>query len=154
VESAHHVPKAQGIQVNWLDGHASVFNATWLRVNCPVNVHPSGQRLSSPGDVLEVTPVRVEPGPNKDGMHVKWSDGHESVYCSKWLRLHDSSVSSIIDRNQGSWPVALRSWEAIPKVIYTRKYPFSGYDEELHEKFLLCHGFVLYATYIWVLMCT
>ncbi|KAG5175212.1 hypothetical protein JKP88DRAFT_265882 [Tribonema minus] len=144
VESAHPVPKAKGVQVNWRDGHASIYNTTWLRVNCPANVHASGQRLASPGDVLDVTPVTVAPAEGKEGMRVTWSDGHESVYPSQWLRLHDSSVSSIIDRqvrqwraggarvseNQGSWPVALRSWEAIPKVAFA---DFTAGEEGVYQ---------------------
>jgi DUF971 family protein len=108
VESAKAIAKSREVQVNWHDGHASMYNGTWLRVNCPANVHASGQRLLTQGDLLNISPATVEPLKGQDGLKVKWSDGHESVFSSEWLRSHDNSVSTIIDRNQSSWPSPLR----------------------------------------------
>lgn len=114
IEAAAPLVKTRGVQVNWRDGAATVFNETWLRVNCVKNMHPSGQRLSSPGDLLDVRPAEVRS--TRHDVTIKWSDGHESIYRSDWLRSHDGSVSTIIGKIQSSWPKALRSWEAIPKV--------------------------------------
>jgi gamma-butyrobetaine dioxygenase len=61
------------------------FHPLWLRDNCPCPEcrHESGQRLldtrSIPDD-LEVVAV--------DGCTVTFSDGHESVFDSAWLRGH------------------------------------------------------------------
>lgn len=47
------------LEVRWED-HTSVYNWTWLRVNCPSYVHESGQRTVFPGDVdPELKPVEV-----------------------------------------------------------------------------------------------
>ena len=35
VEGVKNIEKTRNVQVNWQDGHASLFNGTWLRVNCP-----------------------------------------------------------------------------------------------------------------------
>jgi len=130
VDSATIVPKEKGIQVNWLDGRAIIFNGTWLRVNCSSNIHFSGQKIKFSGDFLDATPSEVSVSDDSRSISVHWTDGHASEFESKWLRLYDNSASSMITRTQGSWPTALRSWEAIPTVSFSK---FMDSDEGVYE---------------------
>lgn len=62
VETASVVDN-RNVLVQWDDGHSSLYNFTWLRVNCPSFVHESGQITVFAGDVdpeLRPREVRTE----------------------------------------------------------------------------------------------
>ena len=89
-----------GIEIQWKDGHQSVWNFTWLRNACPCAAcHEEREKTGrSPGEMkaeeqtllkmyqapvkpLEVTPI------GKYALRFKWNDGHESgIYSWKYLR--------------------------------------------------------------------
>jgi alpha-ketoglutarate-dependent taurine dioxygenase len=132
-----HVDKVQvlpdSIVVTFEDGHAGVYHPRWLRVNCKDNVHQTGQKISTPSDLRAVsaTSANVEkPTGGKNGagdaestkasLRVNWNDGHVSNFSGAWLRDHDSSVSTVIEKTQSTWPEPLRAWESIPRVHFTQ----------------------------------
>ncbi len=89
-----------GVEIEWKDGHRSVWTFAWLRNACPcATCHeerektgrlpgvpkPKEQTLlvmyEAPVKPLEVTPV------GKYALKFKWSDGHESgIYSWEYLR--------------------------------------------------------------------
>jgi len=89
-----------GVEIDWRDGHLSVWDFAWLRNACPcATCHedreqtgrppgfpkPKEQKLlmlyEAPVRPLEVTPV------GKYALKFKWSDGHESgIYSWDYLR--------------------------------------------------------------------
>ena len=89
-----------GIEIDWRDGHKSVWNFAWLRDACPcATCHDEREKSGRPPGVakpkpqtllpmyeaparpLETTPV------GKYAMRFKWSDGHESgIYSWDYLR--------------------------------------------------------------------
>lgn len=89
-----------GVEIDWKDGHQSVWNFAWLRNACPcATCHedrektgrlpgvpkPKEQTLlkmyEPPVRPLEVTPV------GKYALKFKWNDGHESgIYSWEYLR--------------------------------------------------------------------
>ncbi|CAM9530205.1 unnamed protein product [Choristocarpus tenellus] len=105
------------VQVQWHDGHTSMYNFIWLRVNCPSNRHDSGQRIKSPGDIDgAVIPKEIVTSEGSEDVDIIWSDDHVSRFRASWLRAHDNSSDALHDRSYGSWPVPLCSWDSIPKV--------------------------------------
>lgn len=89
-----------GVEIDWKDGHSSVWSFAWLRNACPcATCHedrentgrlpgvpkPKEQALlmlyEAPVKPLEVTPV------GRYAIKFKWSDGHESgIYSWEYLR--------------------------------------------------------------------
>jgi DUF971 family protein len=89
-----------GVEIDWKDGHQSVWSFEWLRNACPcATCHEDREKTSRlPGEAkakeqtllkmyeapirpLEVTPV------GKYALKFKWSDGHESgIYSWEYLR--------------------------------------------------------------------
>jgi DUF971 family protein len=89
-----------GIEIDWKDGHQSVWDFGWLRNACPcATCHEDREQSGRPAGVpkpraqtllmlyeapvlpLEVTPV------GKYALKFKWSDGHESgIYSWDYLR--------------------------------------------------------------------
>jgi DUF971 family protein len=89
-----------GVEIDWKDGHQSVWNFAWLRNACPcATCHEDREKTGRPLGVpkpkeqtllkmyeppvrpLEVTPV------GKYALKFKWSDGHESgIYSWEYLR--------------------------------------------------------------------
>lgn len=60
VDTAHLRGMDRQVEVEWRNGHQSLYDWTWLRVNCPSFVHESGQRTVFPGDIdPEVKPLQV-----------------------------------------------------------------------------------------------
>jgi DUF971 family protein len=89
-----------GVEIDWKDGHQSVWSFEWLRNACPcATCHEDREKTSRlPGEAkakeqtllkmyeapvrpLEVTPV------GKYALKFKWNDGHESgIYSWEYLR--------------------------------------------------------------------
>ena len=89
-----------GVEIEWKDGHQSVWSFEWLRNACPcATCHEDREKASRlPGEAkdkeqtllkmykapvrpLEVTPV------GKYALKFKWNDGHESgIYSWEYLR--------------------------------------------------------------------
>jgi len=89
-----------GVEIEWHDGHKSVWGFVWLRNACPCatcledrektgrlpgEVRAQDQALlkmyQAPVKPLEVTPV------GKYALRFKWNDGHESgIYSWEYLR--------------------------------------------------------------------
>ena len=89
-----------GIEIDWKDGHRSVWNFAWLRNACPcATCHEDREKTGrlpgvakpkekallvmyeAPVKPLEVTSV------GKYALKFKWSDGHESgIYSWEYLR--------------------------------------------------------------------
>src|SRR5688500_11953036 len=92
---AEHIRRLQldgrRLEVDWADGHHSVFHALWLRDNCacPECRHPSGQRLLDTRALpADVTPASVDSPPG-GAVEIVWANnGHRSTYASAWLRAH------------------------------------------------------------------
>ena len=59
VVSTNTLEEDRQLELHWAD-HTSLFDYTWLRVNCPSYVHEDGHRTVLPGDVNpELKPVEV-----------------------------------------------------------------------------------------------
>jgi DUF971 family protein len=89
-----------GVEIDWKDGHRSVWNFAWLRNACPCatcneereqsgrkpgEAKPKPQTLlmmyEAPARPVEVTPV------GRYALRFKWTDGHESgIYSWEYLR--------------------------------------------------------------------
>ena len=89
-----------GVEIDWKDGHQSVWTFAWLRNACPcATCHEDREKTGrlpgvakakeqslltmyeAPVRPLEVTPV------GKYALKFKWSDGHESgIYSWEYLR--------------------------------------------------------------------
>jgi len=89
-----------GVEIDWKDGHQSVWNFAWLRNACPCATcneerehsgrkpgepKPKPQTLlmmyEAPARPVEVTPV------GRYALRFKWTDGHESgIYSWEYLR--------------------------------------------------------------------
>ncbi len=114
------------LQVAWGDGHRSIFDAVWLRDNCPCPEcrHESGQRLldsvAIPDD-LALTSAHQDDG----SIVAAFTDGHESRFDPAWLRaqlegapprrtLWDASLELPVERFDAVAPGgdALRRWLA------------------------------------------
>ncbi|CAM9571914.1 unnamed protein product [Choristocarpus tenellus] len=117
IDATAVMESGRAVQVQWHDGHTSMYNFTWLRVNCPSNRHGSGQRIKSPGDIDgAVIPKEILTSEGSGDVDIVWSDDHVSNFRASWLRAHDNSPYALHERSHGSWPSPLRSWDSIPKV--------------------------------------
>jgi len=89
-----------GVEIDWKDGHKSVWNFAWLRWACPCATcneerQHTGRAIGvpkpKPGGLLvmyEAPPRPVEVTPvGKYAIKFKWNDGHESgIYSWEYLR--------------------------------------------------------------------
>jgi len=89
-----------GVEIDWKDGHKSVWNFAWLRWACPCATcneerQHTGRAIGvpkpKPGGLLvmyEAPPRPVEVAPvGKYAIKFKWNDGHESgIYSWEYLR--------------------------------------------------------------------
>ncbi len=66
----------------------------------------------------KVTPVKKACNNGNELLEIIWGDGHTSVYSSEWLREYDSSMSTIIEKIQASWPQSIHEWESIRRVSF------------------------------------
>jgi gamma-butyrobetaine dioxygenase len=80
------------LKLEWSDGHSSRYHAIWLRDNCRCEIcgDPAiGRRnLRLTSLDLDVRLVRAEfcePG-SSNSIAVTWSDGHQGLFDSAWLR--------------------------------------------------------------------
>ncbi len=86
----------QLMQINWFDGHESVYDLTELRRACPCAacqpwVHGVGEVGDSPesvrharGEIRSVSDVSKVGG---YALHIRWADGHDSgIYSFEYLR--------------------------------------------------------------------
>ncbi len=84
------------MQINWLDGHESVYDLTQLRRACPCAacqpwVHGIGEVGDSPDSVRHAQgEIRSASDVTKVGgyaIHIRWADGHDSgIYSFEYLR--------------------------------------------------------------------
>ncbi len=89
-----------GVEIDWRDGHKSVWSFAWLRHGCPcATCHEEREATGRPGGVpkprpenpfalYEAPPRPVEVTPvGKYALKFKWNDGHESgIYSWDYLR--------------------------------------------------------------------
>lgn len=71
------------------------FPYVWLRDSCqssPECIHPTtSQKLHKTSDIpIDIKPVENGISVDKDGIRIKWSDGHESSFLKSFLRRHSS----------------------------------------------------------------
>jgi DUF971 family protein len=89
-----------GVEIDWKDGHQSVWNFAWLRNACPcATCHEDREktgRLPGVAKPKEQTPLKMYEPPvrplevtpvGKYALKFKWNDGHESgIYSWEYLR--------------------------------------------------------------------
>ena len=72
------------------------FPYIWLRDSCgsPASIHPStSQKLHRTSDIpLDIRPITGSDGIRlaNDGIHIVWTDGHQSFYHASFLERHSS----------------------------------------------------------------
>lgn len=84
------------MQINWRDGHESVYDLTMLRLACPCAqcrpwVHGGGANGESPefvpsaeGEIRSLCDVTMVGG---YAINIRWADGHDSgIYSFEYLR--------------------------------------------------------------------
>ena len=103
-------PAANRLEIDWADGHHSVFHYVWLRDNCacPLCRHPNGQRLLDTSAIpADIAPAHVSQTPSQQ-VAIEWApDGHRSQYEPAWLRAHCYSAAARAERQ-----TAPRLWGA------------------------------------------
>ncbi|KAJ6625129.1 hypothetical protein B0H10DRAFT_1783626 [Mycena sp. CBHHK59/15] len=71
------------------------FPFIWLRDSCLSSdcIHPStSQKLHRSSDIpLDIRPSEGGLKLSDDGLHIRWTDGHESFYPKEFLKRHSSS---------------------------------------------------------------
>ncbi len=67
----------------------------------------------------KVTPVDKESSNGHESVEIIWGDGHKSIYCSEWLREHDYSIPTVIEKTQSTWPRPIHEWESIPRTSFS-----------------------------------
>jgi [2-(trimethylamino)ethyl]phosphonate dioxygenase len=108
----HWQQAANCLEIDWADGHHSVFHYIWLRDNCqcPLCRHANGQRLLDAATIpAGIVPAQVNRRP--DGViDIAWApDGHASSYAPAWLRAHCYSAAARAERHSGPalWGAAM-----------------------------------------------
>ena len=112
----------QGVEVEWCDGHRSIFHSIWLRDNCSCDQcgdHSGGHRFFE----LNMMPARLENTvTHTDGIvTITWAeDGHVTHYDSAWLRSHCNSPQERAKRRIKPvlWDASLT--DNLPEVNYTK----------------------------------
>ena len=84
-------PGEEAVNLQWEDGHRSVFHYCWLRDNCPSVRHPQNQQRRV--DVLATLAAGARPGSvsltPSGTLRIRWSgEAHTSEYEPRWLRSH------------------------------------------------------------------
>ncbi|MFI8480826.1 gamma-butyrobetaine dioxygenase [Pseudomonas sp. NPDC078700] len=112
---------SDSVEVEWDDDRVSEYHFLWLRDNCPcpLCVHPGTREqvfeiIDVPED-LQAEAVEL----SGDDLHIRWQDGHESVYGAGWLRAHSYDEASRDERLHEQRTV--RVWKtdlAIPRFDY------------------------------------
>lgn len=84
------------IQINWADGHESVYDFTYLRRACPCAecrpwVHGIGRVGESPDEVLQAVGELADASDvsmvGGYALHFNWADGHTTgIYQFEYLR--------------------------------------------------------------------
>ncbi len=78
--------------------------------------------------VTKVTPVKGELSDGHELVEIIWGDGHKSIYCSEWLREHEYSIPTFIEKTQSTWPQPIHEWESIPRTSFNE---LQATDEEV-----------------------
>ena len=91
-----------GMEIDWKDGHASVWTFTWMRDACPCATcneerdaegRPPGVPKSAPSQLLPMFKEPVRPSDimpvGKYAIAFKWNDGHQhGIFSWDYLRKH------------------------------------------------------------------
>ena len=112
--------KQQGVEVEWHDGHRSIFHSIWLRDNCSCDKcgdHSGGHRFFE----LNMMPARLEHTvTHTDGIvTITWAeDSHVTHYDAAWLRSHCNSPQERAKRRikPALWDASLA--DSLPEVNY------------------------------------
>lgn len=86
------------------------FPYVWLRDSCQSShcIHPStSQKLHKTSDIpIDIKPIAGGVNVRENGVHIKWTDGHESFFDASFLKRH-SSPSELLsfhkDIQQVAW---------------------------------------------------
>lgn len=70
------------LDVDWADGHGSIFPFRDLRAQCPCET--CRQTPADAGDPRTRSPVEVAGEPA--GLRIVWEDDHQSVFPTRYLR--------------------------------------------------------------------
>ena len=86
----------RGVTIAWSDGSdPAMFHHIWLRDNCACSVcrhpHTWERTLDTHSLDLDVRPDSVHQHDN--GLHVRWNDGHDSIYAAAWLHEHRYGIA-------------------------------------------------------------
>jgi len=88
VENLSFDPKR--VRIDWTDGHRSVYDALWLRDNCPADRDPrTGQRLVDIADLPEDPSIGAVSHNSETAVLITWSGEAKSTWFPlAWLRDH------------------------------------------------------------------
>ena len=91
VQSVSHINNDQCLAVKWHDGTEDKFPFLYLRENCRCEQCFQSDKMIRMVNVPKLLDLNVEAETadlKHDGeqLHVKWQDGHSSVYSSEYLR--------------------------------------------------------------------
>ena len=80
----------QDVQIQWRDGHESIYPARFLRLSCPCAAcveETTGEKILNPRQVPEnVGPMALQLV-GRYALQIQWSDGHSSgIYTFEFLR--------------------------------------------------------------------
>ncbi|KAJ6552217.1 gamma-butyrobetaine hydroxylase [Mycena vulgaris] len=103
---------AQDGQRLTIDALGTSFPYLWLRDSCLSSdcIHPStSQKLHRTSDISrDIRPADGGVNLTDDGLHIKWADGHESLYPREFLQRYSSSTRLAEFHND----LAERPWDA------------------------------------------
>ena len=75
---------AEGLAIDWNDGHKSVYSWKHLRDNCPCascreerGKPPDPFRILKPNELVPLSPVAIQPV-GRYAYKITWSDGHDT----------------------------------------------------------------------------
>ena len=81
---------AKRVTIHWTDGHRSIYDAVWLRDNCPADRDSrSGQRLVDIAELPEHPAIGAVSQSSGTAVLVTWrGEPKSSWYALEWLREH------------------------------------------------------------------
>ncbi len=95
------------MHITWQDGHRSVYELKWLRLNCPCAECDEQRRQEQ--DASSFLPLRPAPSfeitnaqlVGQYAIQFTWADGHtHGIYSFEWLRAHCPCPECTAQRDQ------------------------------------------------------
>jgi gamma-butyrobetaine hydroxylase len=111
------------LELDWSDGHHSVFHAVWLRDNCacPECRHENGQRLLDTRQIAD-RPALAGARIANTAVEATFADGHEARWDAAWLRAQCYCAHCYCTDDPAA-PTTRRLWDAsIQSDLPSRRY--------------------------------